>query len=66
MEEIKLNLKGLDCAGCAAKIEDKVGKLEVVKDVPRQEIKVSAAQKKKHRKVTLTIAALFIKASPVT
>lgn len=35
-------------------------KLEVVKDVPRQEIKVSAAQKKKHRKVTLTIAALFI------
>ena len=32
MEEIKLNLKGLDCAGCAAKIEDKVGKLEVVKE----------------------------------
>ena len=35
-------------------------KLEVVKDVPRQEIKVSAEQKKKHRKVTLTIAAIFI------
>lgn len=32
MEEIKLNLKGLDCAGCAAKIEDKVGKLPIVKE----------------------------------
>lgn len=35
-------------------------KLEVVKEVPRQEIKVSAAQRKRQFKITLSIAAIFI------
>lgn len=36
------------------------GNLKVVKDLPRQEVKVSKAQKKKQRKVTCVIIAIFI------
>ncbi|WP_160675146.1 heavy metal translocating P-type ATPase [Clostridium sp. C8-1-8] len=32
MEQIKLYLDGLDCANCAAKIEDKINKLEEIKE----------------------------------
>lgn len=32
MKEVQLYLDGLDCAGCAAKIEDRVNKLEEVKE----------------------------------
>ena len=32
-EELQLTLEGLNCAHCAAKIEEKVGKLEGVKSV---------------------------------
>ena len=31
-KEFKLNLKGLDCANCANKIEDRVNKLEEVEE----------------------------------
>lgn len=40
------------------------GNLKVVKDLPRQEVKVSKAQKKKQRKVTCVIIALFIMLLP--
>ena len=34
-------------------------KIHIVKDVPRQEVKISKAQKKKHRKVTLIVLLAF-------
>lgn len=35
-------------------------KLEIVKDVPRQEIKLSSTQRKRHIKITLYVAIAFI------
>lgn len=40
--------------------QSKKRKLRVVEDLPRQEIKISKEQKKKQRKVTLTVVAIFI------
>lgn len=34
-------------------------KIHIVKDIPRQEVKISKAQKKKHRKVTLIVLLAF-------
>lgn len=39
--------------------KNKREKIHVVKDVPRQEVKISKAQKKKHRKVTLVVLLAF-------
>ena len=36
------------------------GNLKIVKDLPRQDVKLSKAQKKKQRKVTCVIVAIFI------
>ena len=35
-------------------------KLKVVEDLPREEIKLSKAQKEKHRKLTLVVAVIFL------
>lgn len=39
--------------------KNKREKIHIVKDVPRQEVKISKAQKKKHRKVTLIVLLAF-------
>lgn len=39
---------------------DKKGDIHIVKDVPRQKVKVSKEQKKKHRKVTLIVVGVFV------
>ena len=42
------------------KNNNKRGKLRIVEDVPRQQIKLSSQQKKRQFKMTLTVAALFL------
>ena len=41
------------------KKQPKKEKIHVVKDVPRQEVKISKEQKKRHRKVTLVVLGIF-------
>ena len=41
------------------KKQDKKGKLKVVKELPRQEVKISKEQKKRQTKMTLIVIAIF-------
>lgn len=42
------------------KKQSKYGDLKIVKDLPKAQVKVSDARKKKHTKVTLIVIAIFI------